>query len=178
MSFLTRTLAMASALVVAGCVTSKAPLLEADSRTLPFLPGAKFETFERDDPRAPWKKNDTLTTFVADQSLVITEVDDTGKAKSPDTTTIHPLGGARFLVQTHFGNQGHYAYGVLEVRNGEGLLTGFGCKVIDQTAFRRDGGKVAKDACVLDSAPDPLAILRKLAAKPAGPQVRYVPVRN
>jgi hypothetical protein len=173
-----RTLALAGALIVAGCVTSKAPLLGADSRVLPFLPGAKFETYERDDARAPWKKNDTLTTFAADQSLVITEVDDTGKAKNPDTTTIHPLGAERFLVQTHFVNSSHYAYGVLEIRNGEGLLTGFGCKVIDQAAFQRDGGKVEKDACELDAAPDPLAILRKLAAKPAGPQVRYVPVRN
>jgi hypothetical protein len=30
--------------------------------------------------------------------------------------------------------------------------------------------------CELDSAPNPLALLHKLAAKPAGVQVRYVPV--
>jgi hypothetical protein len=35
-----------------------------------------------------------------------------------------------------------------------------------------------KEACELDAAPEPLAILRKLAAKPAGPQMRYVPVQK
>jgi hypothetical protein len=178
MSLPLRVLALTLGLAVAGCVTSKAPLLGSDSRVLPFLPGAKFETYERDDARDPWKKNDTLTVFTADQSLAIRELDETGKPKNPDTTTIHPLGPGRFLVQTHFVNQDHYAYGVLDIRSGEGVITGFGCKVIDQATFRRDGGKVVKEACELDAAPDPLAILRNLAAKPAGPQMRYVPVKN
>ena len=178
MSVLPRILVLTVGLFVAGCVTSKAPLLGSDSRVLPFLPGSKFETYERDDARAPWKKNDTLTVFTADQSLAIRELDDAGKPKSPDTTTIHALGPGRFIVQTHFVNQGHYAYGVLDVRNGEGVITAFGCKVIDQAAFRQQGGKVVKEACELDGAPDPLAILRKLAAKPAGPQMRYVPVQK
>src|SRR3954463_10078022 len=178
MSLPLRVLALTLGLAVAGCVTSKSPLLGSDSRILPFLPGSKFETYERDDARAPWKKNEALTTFTADQSLEIRELDDAGQPKNPDITTIHPLGSERFLVQTHFVRDGHYAYGVLEVRNGEGVITGFGCKVIDQAAFQKAGGKVVKDACELDSAPDPLAILRALAAKPAGPQMRYVPVKN
>jgi hypothetical protein len=178
MSLPLRVLALTLSLAIAGCVTSRTPVLGPDSRVLPFLPGAKFETYERDDAREPWKKNDTLTVLTADQSLTIRELDDAGKPKNQDTTTIHPLGPGRFLVQTHFVNQGHYAYGVLEIRNGEGIATGFGCKVIDQAAFRGDGGKIAKDACELDAAPDPLAILRKLAAKPAGPQMRYVPVQK
>jgi hypothetical protein len=178
MSFLPRILILSLGLAVAGCVTSKTPLLGPDSRVLPFLPGAKFETYERDDARAPWKKNDTLTVFTADQSLTIRELDETGKPKSPDTTTLHPLGPGRFLVETHFVNDGHYGYGVLDVRNGEGVITGFGCKVIDQAAFRRQGGKIVKDVCELDGAPNPLAIVRKLAAKPAGPQMRYVPVQK
>jgi hypothetical protein len=178
MSLPLRVLALTLGLAVAGCVTSKTPLLGPDSRVLPFLPGSKFETYERDDARAAWKKNDTLTVFTADQSLAIRELDEAGKPKNPDTTTIHPLGPGRFLVQTHFENDGHYGYGVLDIRNGEGVITGFGCKVIDQATFRRQGGKVVKDACELDGASDPLAILRKLAAKPAGPQMRYVPAQK
>lgn len=178
MSLLLRALALTLGLAVAGCVTSKTPLLGPDSRVLPFLPGSTFETYERDDTRAPWKKNDGLSVFTADQSLTIREVDDAGKPKNQETTTIHALSSGRFLVQTHFVNDGHYAYGVLDIRNGEGVITAFGCKVIDQAAFRRQGGKVVKDACELDGAPDPQAILRKLAAKPAGPQMRYVPVQK
>jgi hypothetical protein len=178
MSLPLRVLALTLGLAVAGCVTSKTPVLGPDSRVLPFLPGAKFETYERDYARDPWKKNDTLTVFTADQSLTIRELDEAGKPKNPDTTTIHPLGPGRFLVQTHYVNQGHYAYGALDIRNGEGVITGFGCKAIDQAAFRRNGGKVVEEACELDAAPDPLAILRELAAKPAGPQMRYVPVQK
>jgi len=178
MSLPLRVLALTLGLAVAGCVTSKTPLLGPDSRVLPFLPGAKFETYERDDARAPWKKNDNLSVFTADQSLTIREQDEAGKPKNQDTTTIHPLGTGRFLVQTHFVNDGHYAYGVLDIRNGEGVITGFGCKGIDQAAFRRQGGKIVKEVCELDGAPKPLAILRELAAKPVGPQMRYVPVQK
>jgi len=178
MSLSLRVLALMLGFAVAGCVTSKMPVLGPDSRVLPFLPGAKFETYERDDADASWKKNDSLTIFTADQNLTIRELDEAGKPKNQETTTIHALGSGRFLVQTHFVNDGHYAYGVLDIRNGEGVITGFGCKVIDQAAFRRDGGKIVKDACELDGAPDPLAILRELAAKPAGPQMRYVPLQK
>jgi hypothetical protein len=178
MSLPLRVLVLTLGLAVAGCVTSKTPLLGPDGRALPFPPGSKFETYERDDAREPWKKNDTLTVFTADQNLTIRELDEAGKPKDPNTITIHPLEPGRFLVQTHFVNEGHYAYGVLDIRNGEGVATGFSCKVIDQTTFRRDGGKIVEEMCELDAAPDPLAILRKLAAKPAGPQMRYVPVQK
>jgi len=178
MSLIWRVFVLTLALSVGGCITSKTPLLGPDSRVLPFLSGAKFETYERDDESAPWSKNDTLTTFSADQSSTIRELDETGTPRNQDTTTIHSLGPGRFLVQTHFVNQDHYGYGVLDVHNGEGLVTGLGCKAIDQAAFRQDGGKVVKDTCELDGAPDPLAILRRLAARPAGPQMRYVPVNK
>ena len=67
MSLPLRVLVLTLGLAVAGCVTSKTPLLGPDSRALPFPPGSKFETYERDDAREPWKKNDTLTVFTADQ---------------------------------------------------------------------------------------------------------------
>lgn len=184
MSLLWRVLVLTLSLFAAGCVTSRSPVLGPDTRVLPFLPGTQFETYERDEARAPWKKNEALSTFTADRSLEITELDDGGKPKNSDTTTIHPLSPGRFLVQTLFTHTGRFAYGVLEIRNGEGVVTGFGCKVIDQAAFRRDGGTIVKDDgkiakdnnCSLDTASNPLAILRKLAAKPAGPQMRYIPV--
>ncbi len=174
-SFL-RCLVLLLGLVLAGCMTSKAPLLSADSRVLPFLPGTVFEVYERDDARAPWNKNAARSTFTADRSLVVRELDQTGKPKDDATYTFHPLGSERFLVQAQFKYGEPYAYGVLEVRNGEGLVTGLNCKSLDQAAFRRDGGTIKDDFCELDAAPDSLALLRKLAASPAGPQVRYVPV--
>jgi hypothetical protein len=168
--------ALLLSLAVTGCVTSKAPLLSADSRVLPFLPGTAFEVYERDDARAPWKKNAARSAFTADQSLVVRELDDSGKPKDEATYTFHPLGPERFLVQAQFKRGEAYAYGLLDVRNGEGMVTGFNCKSLDQTTFRRDGGRIANDFCELDGAPDPLALLRKLAANPAGMQVRYVPI--
>jgi len=171
-----RCLVLLLGLALAGCVTSTTPLLNTDSRVLPFLPGSTFEVYERDDARAPWKKNPARSTFTADKSLVVRELDKSGKPKQDATYTFHPLGGERFLVQAQFKDGEPYAYGVLEVHNGEGVATGLNCKMLDQEAFRRDGGTIADDFCKLDGAPDPLALLRKLAASPVGPQVRYVPV--
>jgi hypothetical protein len=171
-----RSLALLTFIALAGCVTSKAPLLGPDSRVLPFLPGTTFETYEREDPRAPWKKNARLSAFTADESLVVREVTEAGQPKNDEIYTFHALGFERFLVQAQFKRGEAYAYGVLEIRNGEGVITGLGCKAIDQAAFRAGGGKIANDFCELDSAPDPLALLRTIAANPAGVQVRYVPV--
>jgi hypothetical protein len=170
-----RYLVLLFGLALAGCVTSKAPLLSNDSRVLPFLPGTAFEVYEREKPADAWKKNEKPTRFTADASLVVRELDDAGKPKD-DTYTFHPLGPQRFLVQARFKDGASYAYGVLEVRNGEGIATGLNCKAIDRAAFRRSGGTVKDDYCDLGSAPDPLALLRRIAANPAGPQVRYVPV--
>lgn len=169
-------LALLLGLALAGCVTSKEPLLGADSRVLPFLPGTKFEVYERDDERTPWKKNDSLTAFVADASLVMRELDAQGKPKDDMVFTIHPLSAGRYLVQARFKDSDDHAYGVLEVRNGEGLATGLSCKSIDQAAFRRAGGTIENDFCKLDGAPNPLALLQQLSVTPKGPQVRYVPV--
>jgi hypothetical protein len=173
-----RAIALCLALVATGCVTSKAPLLGPDSRVLPFLPSTQFETYERDDARSPWKKGDGLMTLSVDQGLVITELNADGKRKDEATNTIHPLGSDRFLIQGRYKPDSAYSYAVLDIRNGEGILTGLICKSLDQAAFRRDGGKVTADACELDGAPDPLALLKKLAAKPTGPQMRYVPIRK
>jgi hypothetical protein len=176
-SILLRCFALLLGVMLAGCVTSKAPLLSSDSRVLPFIPGTAFETYERDDDRAPWKKNEKRSIFTADSSLVVRELNEDGSPKDEAIYTFHPLGGERFLVQARFKPSEDYAYGVLEVRNGEGMVTGLNCKAIDQAAFRRDGGKVVADFCELDSAPDPLALLRKLGANPLGVRIRYVPVK-
>ena len=52
MAPISRILILVLGLFVAGCVTSKIPVLGPDSRVLPFIPGSKFETYERDDARA------------------------------------------------------------------------------------------------------------------------------
>ena len=71
-------------------------------------------------------------------------------------------------------------YGVLEIRNGEGLLHHLNCETIDQAAFKNAGGVVTGDLskdCRLDKVANPLALLRSLAANPTGSQQRYVRVR-
>lgn len=176
MPTLVRCLVLLLGVTLVGCVTSKAPLLSRDSRVLPFLPGTAFEIYERDKSTDPWKKNDKPASFSADGSLTVRELDDAGKPKDEATYTFHPLGSQRFLVQAQFKRDDPFAYGVLEVRNGEGIATALVCKRLDQAAFRRAGGRVNDDYCDLGSAPDPLALLRKLTVNPAGGQVRYVPV--
>jgi hypothetical protein len=115
-------------------------------------------------------------SLVADQRL---EVRDEGAAPGSDSYTFHPLGPQRFVVQALIKN--NYAYGVLEVRNGEGFLTMMACENIDQRAFRAAGGTIKQAStpvtCELDSASRPLELLNSIAARPRGPEQKYVPVR-
>jgi hypothetical protein len=90
-------------------------------------------------------------------------------------------GQRRFLVQSNFGT--HYAYGVLEIRNGEGLLKSMVCAKIDRKAFGAAGGTVVTregspdSECQLDSASKPLDLLKSVAAHASGFEQRYVPAR-
>jgi hypothetical protein len=165
-------------MTLAGCVDSKDPVFGPDSRVLPLPSPAKFEAYERARPTDPWISRGR-TVFVADQNLVVREVDDAGASRS-STYTFHPLGPQRFLVQADFGNL--YAYGVLETRQGEAILFLLNCEKIDQQAFRAAGGTVVSgqppgDRCSLDNVSDPVKLLRSIAAHPVGVEQRYVPVQ-
>lgn len=171
-----RCLLLLCAAALAGCVSSKEPLLSTDTRVLPLPLNQSFETYERDRPTDPWQKNDKPTGFAADAALVVHEMTPDYKPKDEARYTFHAFGPGRFLVQARLKPSEPYSYAVLEVRDGESIVTGLSCKTIDQAAFRRDGGSVKDNVCDLSTAADPLALLRKVAANPTGPQVRYVPV--
>jgi hypothetical protein len=140
----------------------------------------KFEIYQRASARDPWLKGNDIS-LVADQRLVVRV-----EAAAPGSEyTFHPLGLQRFLVQAFLND--NYAYGVLEVRNGEGFLSTMACENLDQRAFRAAGGTIKPGGtlpsmrraihCELDSAPRPLELLRSIAARPPVPELRYVPVR-
>jgi len=169
-------LCLAFAALAGGCVISKNPLLGPGDRAVPFASGTAFEIHERDAAAAPWKKSDETVTLVAGADKAVRELKQSGKP-ADDYYTFHPLGPGRFLMQARFGPE-RYAYGVLEVRAGEGVFTAFQCKTIDQAAFRSAGGAVTADDCVLDGVADAPAYLRRLAGDPTGAQVKYVPVRK
>ena len=171
-----RCLVLLLGVTLAGCVSSKEPLLGSDSRILPVALNQSFDTYERDRPTDPWQKNDKPTGFAADSSLVVHELDATNKPKDQARYTFHAFGPGRFLAQAKLKPEEPYSYAVVEVANGEVLVTALSCKTIDQQAFRREGGSIKENVCDLSTASDPLALLRKLAANPTGPQVRYVPV--
>jgi hypothetical protein len=163
-------------LSLSACVVSKEPLLGPDSRVLPFSPPMKFEVYERASARDAWKKQ-TDISLVADQRLVVRS------DSSVEWYTFHPLGGQRFLVQA-FMMKDNYAYGVLEIRNGEGFVSMMLCDNIDQRAFKAAGGTINQGVpvtCELDSASKPLELLKSIAARSFGPEqryeLRYVPVR-
>jgi hypothetical protein len=166
-------LALATLLSLSACVTSKSPLLGPESRVLPFPSGTTFAVYERDTEQKPWTRQRDVT-LVADQQL---EVRDEEHPK--DGVTFHRQGQRRYLVQGNFGT--YYAYGVLEIRNGEGLLKWMACSKIDKDAFRAAGGTIGTEglldlACQLDSASKPLDLLRTVADHASGFELRYVPV--
>jgi hypothetical protein len=143
----------------------------------------KFEVYQRASARDPWLKK-TDISLVADQGLVVRNE---AAAPGSESITFHPLGLQRFLVQAFLKLgflKNDYVYGVLEVRNGEGFLSMMACEDLDQRAFRAAGGTIKPGDtiaqilhCELDSAPRPLELLRSIAARPPGPEERYVPVR-
>jgi hypothetical protein len=162
-------------LALAGCFSSDKPLIEADGRVLPFTPPITIEVYDRANPSDPWQKQKDPVTLVADNQLVVR----VKEAASGDTYVFYPLEPGRYLVEGRMN--GRFAYGVLEVRNGEGLLHHMECGGIDQAAFKTAGGTVRGDSfkeCWLDKVSNPLALLKSWAANPpAGSQQRYVPVR-
>ncbi len=170
-------LSLALAALAGGCVVSKTPLFGPETRALPFASGTEFQIYEQEQSGGPWKKGEKTFVLVADAEKVIREADDSGKAKQGEEYTLHPLGPNRFLVQAKY-NPERYAYGVLEIRRGEGIVTAIQCKNIDQKAFKAAGGTVTKDDCALDGISNAAGFLKRLAARPLGSKLKYVPVRK
>jgi len=163
-------------LALAACLGSDKSLIDVDSRVLPFTPPITLEVYDRRNSSEPWQKQDKPVTLIADNQRLVRLQDET----SGDTFAFYPLEPRRFLVEAWMKSAGRFAYGILDVRNGEGLLHHMACETIDQTAFKNAGGTVTGidfKECMLDKVSDPLALLKSLAASPAGSQQRYVPVR-
>jgi hypothetical protein len=160
-----------------GCVVSKAPLAGLGEPALPFASGTQFNIFERADAKAPWNPGEEKTvTLVAGADRVYRAVNESGKLED-DGISFHPLAPNRFLVAVQFSAT-RYAYGVLEVRNGEGFAVPFQCKSIGPATLQRAGLKIAADDCWLEDANEPLAFLKQLAGRPMVPLVKYVPVKK
>ena len=163
-------------LALTACLSSNKPVIDADSRVLPFTPPITIDVYDRKNSSEPWQKQQKPVTLVADNQLVVQVKDEA----SGDTYAFYPLEPRRFLVEGWMKSNDRYAYGVLEVRNGEGVLHRLECDSIDQAAFKTAGGFVTGDSfkdCKLDKVANPLALLKSLAANPTGAQQRYVPVR-
>jgi hypothetical protein len=163
--------------LLCSCVTSKDPILGPDSRVLPFASPMKFQLYERGNAREPWVKR-TDVTLVADNDLSVRH-----EGSPNEIYTFHPLSFGRFLIQSN-SLKDRYTYTVLEVRNGEGIVSLMACDRIDQNAFKAAGGRVISNPqqkpdpeCQLDKAQKPLELLAQLASRPVGPEYRYVPIR-
>ena len=161
-------------LFAGGCVISTAPLLGPESRTAPPFPArVSLQAYERESSSAPWKPNGDVVELVTDANKVVREAE-AGKP-ADDEYTFHQIGPDRYLTQARFGAN-RYAYGLLEIRDGQGYMTAFQCKAIDPSLLQRAGVKVAADDCSLDGAANPLTFLKELAGQPGDPRIRYMPV--
>lgn len=162
------------ALALTACLSSDKSLIDADSRVLPFTPPITIEVYDRQNSRGPWRKQKAPITLVADDRLLVRVKD-----VPEETYAFYPLEPRRFLIEGQM-KSGRLAYGVLEIRDGEGFLHHMNCEGLDLAAFKNQGGIVTGDSfkeCKLDKVSNPLALLKSLAARPTGPQQRYVPVR-
>ena len=153
------------------CVTSKEPLLGPDTRVLPWTTPKKVQVFERKSANEAWTKP-RETTLVPDlNDLTIRDGD--------QVFSLHPIGFRRFLAQSLFPYY-RYAYGVLEIRNGEGILNFLACETFDRSSTRAAGITIEGNPaeCKLDTANNPLDVLLQLASRAkAGAGHRYVQVQ-
>jgi hypothetical protein len=97
------------------------------------------ETYHRKNPREPWQKDSKgIYTLVAGPDLVVRYQEKPGN----ETFTFYPLAPRRFLVQARFGSNSPFYYGVLEIQNGEGILSTMNCENLDEATFRKAGGTI------------------------------------
>ena len=171
-----RLTAIALTLVAGGCVISSKPLLGPEARVVPFPARIAVQAQERESATAPWKPNGDEVELVADASKIVREADATGKPDDDEYTFLQ-VGPDRFLTQARF-SPNRYAYGLLEIRDGEGYMTAFQCKAIDPAVLQRAGVKMSADDCPLDGSSDALGFLKELAARPGDPRIKYTPVKK
>ena len=122
-------------LALTACFSSDKPLIDAKTRVVPFTTPITLEVYERKDANDPWQKQRDLITLVADNQRVVR----LSNEEVGDTYVFHPLESGRFMLEAHSKSNGRFSYGVLEVRDGEGLLHHLDCESIDQAAFAESG---------------------------------------
>jgi hypothetical protein len=172
-----RFLVLLLAALAGGCVVSKSPLAGLGERVSPFASGTRFNIFERVDAKGPWNPGEEKSvTLVAGADRVYRSVNEAGKTED-DGFSFHPLAPNRFLVAAQFSSA-RFAYGMLEIRNGEGFAVPFQCKSIGPATLQRAGLKLIADDCWLEDTTDPVAFLKQLAERPLVPLVKYVPVKK
>jgi len=169
-------LAIVLAAVAGGCVVSKAPVSGLGERAAPFGERTTLTIFERADGKAAWKQSEQkMVTLVGGSNKIFHSLDEKGKSEDGNFT-FHALGPDRYLVQARFSDQ-RYGFAVLQIRNGEGLVSPLLCKTIDGEAVKKAGMRMVADDCWLEDAKDPAGFLKTIAAAAPEPTVKYVPVK-
>jgi hypothetical protein len=169
-------LVVLGALLASGCVISRTPVFGTESRSVPFEPGTRFRIYERESSTAPWKREEKDVVLIASTDKSVRESDDAGK-QDADEYTFYAVGADRYLVQARFG-PARYAYGVLEIRGGEGYVSAFQCKKLDAAMVRDAGITTLAEDCLLDGVPDAGGFLKRLATRPTEALIKYVPVKK
>src|SRR5688572_32675 len=113
-------------LALTACFSSDKPLIDAKSRVVPFKTPITIEVYERKDANDPWQKQRDLVTLLSDDQRVVR----LSNEEVGDTYVFYPLESGRFLLEAHSKSTGRFMYGVLEIRDGEGLLHHMACESI------------------------------------------------
>jgi hypothetical protein len=170
-------LAVLLAALAGGCVVSKTPLNGLGERAAPFGDTTTLAIFERADGKSAWKQSEQkAATLVGGPDKVFHSLDEKGKTEDGNFT-FHTLAPNRYLVQARF-SENRYGYAVLQVQNGEGLVSPLVCKTTNADAVKKAGMKMVADDCWLEDTKDPAGFLKAIAANAPAPTVKYVPVKS
>ncbi len=170
-------LAVILAALAGGCIVSKTALNGLGERAAPFGERTTLTIFERPDAKGSWKQSEQkAVTLVGGPDKIFHSLDEKGKAEDGNFT-FHPIGADRYLVQARF-NADRYGYAVLQIRNGEGLVSPLTCKATDGEVVKKAGMKMVADDCWLEDTKDPSGFLKSIAAAAPQPTIKYVPVKS
>jgi hypothetical protein len=170
-----RALVLSLAALMGGCVVSKTPVQGLGERATVYPPGIRYEVFERADGNSSWRPSSPATTVLVAGGDPIYRHDDGDANIGVSGYSFYRFAPNRYIAEAQFDGD-RYGYGVLEIRDGEGLVTPFDCSKIPNRVLLEAGMIERLGDCWLEDSPDPVRFLRQLAEQPGVPLVKYVPV--
>lgn len=146
---------LAAAILLPGCITSKAPKFAASSAVALFGDGGKFKVYDRGEGDQYIENDDAEIRKRADGGY-----DFIMQGNDPTVVTIHQIDGDLHVVQSKKKNTDAYDYLLIRAAGKEFFTYAPDCSKQDKSKMA--GAEIKKDECRIDGVTDPVKFLAGL----------------